>query len=51
MGPDQRPLLAGRHSSIERVIDGVAPEDRRKLLYENALRVYGIETVAAVKID
>jgi len=29
--------------SIERVLDGVPPGDRRKLLYENALRVYRIE--------
>jgi predicted TIM-barrel fold metal-dependent hydrolase len=28
--------------SIERVVNGVPPEDRRKLLYENALRVYEI---------
>jgi predicted TIM-barrel fold metal-dependent hydrolase len=31
--------------SIERVINGVPTEDRRKLLYENAVRVYGIEAV------
>jgi predicted TIM-barrel fold metal-dependent hydrolase len=36
--------------SIERVVDGVPPEDRRKLLYENALRVYGVETTASAKI-
>jgi predicted TIM-barrel fold metal-dependent hydrolase len=35
--------------SIERVVDGVPPEDRRKLLYENALRVYGIESTAPAK--
>jgi predicted TIM-barrel fold metal-dependent hydrolase len=29
--------------SIERVLAGVPPDDRRKLLYENALRVYQIE--------
>jgi predicted TIM-barrel fold metal-dependent hydrolase len=29
--------------SIEHVLQGVAPDDRRKLLYENALRVYQIE--------
>lgn len=29
--------------SIERVLEGVPPDDRRKLLYENALRVYQIE--------
>lgn len=28
---------------VERVLDGVPPEDRRKLLYENALRVYHVE--------
>ena len=28
--------------SIERVVNGVPAEDRRKLLYENAIRVYGI---------
>jgi predicted TIM-barrel fold metal-dependent hydrolase len=32
------------------VVDGVPPEDRRKLLYENALRVYGVETTASAKI-
>jgi predicted TIM-barrel fold metal-dependent hydrolase len=35
--------------SIERVVDGVPPEDRRKLLYENALRVYGVKTTASAK--
>ena len=29
--------------SVERVLDGVSADDRRLLLYENALRVYGIE--------
>jgi predicted TIM-barrel fold metal-dependent hydrolase len=29
--------------SVERVLQGVAPEDRRKLLYENAVRVYRID--------
>ena len=29
--------------SIERVLDGVPPFERRKLLYENALRVYRLE--------
>ena len=34
--------------SIERVLDGVPADERRKLLYENALRVYNIKaTVAA----
>ena len=37
--------------SIERVVDGVPPEDRRKLLYENALRVYGIETTVSAKTN
>jgi predicted TIM-barrel fold metal-dependent hydrolase len=35
--------------SIERVVGGVPPEDRRKLLYENALRVYGIEAALSEK--
>ena len=35
--------------SVERVLEGVPLEDRRKLLYENAVRVYRIETVAAVE--
>lgn len=29
--------------AIERVLEGVSADDRRKLLYENALRVYDIE--------
>jgi predicted TIM-barrel fold metal-dependent hydrolase len=34
--------------SVERVLDGVPSDERRKLLYENALRVYQIKaTVAA----
>jgi predicted TIM-barrel fold metal-dependent hydrolase len=35
--------------SVERVLEGVPLEDRRKLLYENAVRVYRIETVATVE--
>ena len=35
--------------SVERVLEGVPLEDRRKLLYENAVRVYRIETAAAVE--
>ena len=34
--------------SVERVLDGVGADDRRKLLYENALRVYRIEATAPV---
>jgi predicted TIM-barrel fold metal-dependent hydrolase len=30
--------------SVERVLEGVPSEDRRKLLYENAVRVYRIAT-------
>ena len=29
--------------AVERVLDGVPEDDRRKLLYENALRVYQIK--------
>jgi uncharacterized protein len=29
--------------AVERVLDGVPAEDRNKLLYENALRIYGVE--------
>jgi uncharacterized protein len=35
--------------SVERVLEGVPLEDRRRLLYENAVRVYRIETVATVE--
>jgi predicted TIM-barrel fold metal-dependent hydrolase len=31
-------------AEVERVLDGVSQADRRKLLYENALKVYCIET-------
>lgn len=31
--------------SIERVLKGVPPDERRKLLYENAIRVYGIKVM------
>jgi predicted TIM-barrel fold metal-dependent hydrolase len=35
---------------VHRVLEGVAPEDRRKLLYENAIRLYRIDaTVPADK--
>jgi uncharacterized protein len=37
--------------SIERVVDGVPPEDRRKLLYENALRVYGAAATVSGEIN
>jgi predicted TIM-barrel fold metal-dependent hydrolase len=32
---------------IERVLDGVPMEDRRKMLYENALRVYQLEATSS----
>ena len=35
--------------SIERVLAGVSEDDRRKLLYENALRVYQIKVTAPVR--
>ncbi len=35
--------------SIERVLKGVPPDDRRKLLYENALRVYQLEATVPAK--
>jgi uncharacterized protein len=35
--------------SVERVLKGIPVEDRRKLLYENAVRVYRIETAAPVE--
>ena len=31
--------------SIERVLKGVPEHERRKLLYENAIRVYGIKAL------
>ena len=34
---------------VTRVVAGVPPEDRRKLLYENALRVYRIKATIAEK--
>jgi predicted TIM-barrel fold metal-dependent hydrolase len=34
---------------IERVLEGVPEEDRRKMLFENALRVYRIDAKVAVK--
>ena len=34
--------------SVERVLAGVSADDRRKLLYENAMRVYGIEASVPV---
>ena len=37
--------------SIEHVLDGVPPQDRRKLLYENAVRVYGIAATVSGKIN
>jgi predicted TIM-barrel fold metal-dependent hydrolase len=33
--------------AVERVLEGVSADDRRKLLYENALRVYDIEATIA----
>jgi len=33
--------------AIERVLEGVSAGDRRKLLYENALRVYDLEVTIA----
>ena len=33
--------------AVERVLEGVDEGDRRKLLYENALRVYQIKTTVA----
>jgi uncharacterized protein len=36
---------------VERVLEGVPREDRRKLLYENALRVYRIKATVAKKSD
>ncbi len=35
--------------AVERVLEGVPPEDRRKLLYENALSVYGVKATIAAK--
>jgi predicted TIM-barrel fold metal-dependent hydrolase len=35
--------------SIERVLQGVPPGDRKKLLYENAMMVYRIESSVAEK--
>jgi predicted TIM-barrel fold metal-dependent hydrolase len=35
--------------SVERVLQGVPPDDRRKVLYENALRVYQIEGAVATE--
>jgi uncharacterized protein len=35
--------------SIERVVNGVPPEDRRKLLYENAVCLYGINAALSVQ--
>jgi len=34
--------------AVERALQGVPPPDRRKLLFENALRVYGIEATLTV---
>ncbi len=34
--------------AAERVLEGVSADDRRKLLYENAVRVYGIEVPTPV---
>jgi hypothetical protein len=31
------------------VLEGVPPEDRRKLLYENAIRLYGIDATLSKK--
>jgi uncharacterized protein len=36
-------------ASVERVLEGIPVEDRRKLLYANAVRVYRIETEAALE--
>ncbi len=35
--------------SVEQVLEGVPAEDRRKLLYENAMKVYGIEATAPLE--
>ncbi|HLG70239.1 MAG TPA: amidohydrolase family protein [Chloroflexota bacterium] len=32
--------------AVERVLDGVPDEDRKKLLYENAVRIYGLQVAA-----
>ena len=32
--------------AVERVLDGVSAEDRKKLLYENALRIYQVKATA-----
>jgi predicted TIM-barrel fold metal-dependent hydrolase len=37
--------------AVERVLQGVPREDRRKLLYENALRVYRVEAAVPAKND
>ena len=36
---------------VERVLDGVPAEDRRKLLYENALRVYRIDATVSARSE
>jgi predicted TIM-barrel fold metal-dependent hydrolase len=35
--------------SVERVLEGVSPDDRRKVLYENALCVYQLEATVQAK--
>jgi uncharacterized protein len=36
--------------SVERVISGISEDDRRKLLYENAIRVYGIKAQVPAQV-
>jgi predicted TIM-barrel fold metal-dependent hydrolase len=36
-------------TAVDRVLQGVPEEDRTKLLYENALRVYGVKAKVSAK--
>ena len=47
--PDVASFYPRSWDSVERVLKGVPPDDRRKLLYENALRVYQLEAPVPAK--